>query len=179
MTTDTFACGRIRTNRRTHRRAPEKLVIQETVLLTRPLLAWIPFRTGLLTLDDGRRLSFGKVGGSDYLAIRRYDGKFVAVEFKAHGKKRNATPQQLDFLDAVRLSKGIGVVADCVEDVLNAVIGDLPYGLWAEFRAQCPMKFELKNGIYVRIGGEHDSQDHNQELPGHQRAFGGRRAERR
>ena len=56
-------------------------------------------------------------GVSDVLAC--YRGRFVAIEVKAPGKKKNATVNQKAYIDAVLQAEGIGIVADCVDDVIE------------------------------------------------------------
>jgi hypothetical protein len=64
---------------------------------------------------------FGKAGTSDFVGIRKRDGKFIAWEAKAPGKKSRTTEKQKTFLEAVRMWNGIAVVADCVEDLEEAI----------------------------------------------------------
>lgn len=47
------------------------------------------------------------------------DGKFIAIEVKAHGKKRNVTEIQKFHLQLVRNSGGKAFVADCLWDVIE------------------------------------------------------------
>lgn len=50
-------------------------------------------------------------------------GLFLAIETKAPGKKWNTSPNQKRNLSAIAEHHGIAVVADCVEDVKEA-LGD-------------------------------------------------------
>lgn len=58
-----------------------------------------------------------KSGVSD-LAVC-YNGKFIAIECKATGKKKNVTELQKFHLDLVRRSGGKAFVADSVWDVIE------------------------------------------------------------
>lgn len=58
-----------------------------------------------------------KSGVSD-LAVC-YDGKFIAIEVKATGKKNNVTALQKEHLRLVRDSGGRAFVADCVDDLIK------------------------------------------------------------
>lgn len=60
----------------------------------------------------------GGAGGSDLLGWTK-DGKFLAIETKLAG--RNPTDKQLNFLDQVNKSGGIGILAYCVDDVTKAL----------------------------------------------------------
>lgn len=106
--------------KRRKRGHPEQNVIDATIAATRTCLLWFRVHSGVIDLGF-RKVVFGKKGRVDYFAIRIPDGKFVAVEFKAPGKKSNATPQQLDCLEAVRRAGGIAVLADCPQDVIDAI----------------------------------------------------------
>ena len=58
-------------------------------------------------------------GVSDILAC--VDGRFVAIECKAPGKSGNLTRHQFDFHLAVEAAGGLAIVADCLEDVMEAL----------------------------------------------------------
>lgn len=53
-------------------------------------------------------LPAGDLGKSDMIVCLP-DGRFAAIEVKKKGNK--PTPEQLDFLDAVRGNKAIGILA--------------------------------------------------------------------
>lgn len=74
---------------------------------------------GTKTRDGWRRSAQGK-GISDRIGCAQ-DGRFVAVELKAPGKKRTITPEQYRFLYEIAKRGGIACVADCVEDVARAM----------------------------------------------------------
>lgn len=59
---------------------------------------------------------YSSVGVSDVCGLLR-SGKFFAIEVKAG--KNPPSPEQLDFLERVRLSGGIGIVAYSVDDVIS------------------------------------------------------------
>ena len=63
-------------------------------------------------------------GVSDILGI--YQGKFLAIEVKKPGQK--PTERQESFLNQVRESGGIAIVATCCDDVITAL------GLWGKFK---------------------------------------------
>jgi hypothetical protein len=65
------------------------------------------------------RYGVGGVGGADLIGIRRCDGRFIACEVK--GPSGKPTPEQLRFLERVRFSGGIGVLAYGVADVVEAI----------------------------------------------------------
>jgi hypothetical protein len=73
-------------------------------------------------MPNGRwRTSNQGRGISDRLAWLP-NGVMIAVELKAEGKKRTATPEQLDFLEALVNRGHRGCVADCVRDVELALV---------------------------------------------------------
>lgn len=53
-------------------------------------------------------------------------GQFLAIETKAPGKKWNTSPNQKRNLQAIADHHGLAVVADCVEDVTEALNVRLP-----------------------------------------------------
>ena len=58
---------------------------------------------------------FGKVGIPDIICC--YQGKFLAIETKAPGKRNNTTPNQDARIDEIRAAKGWALVVDDVEQV--------------------------------------------------------------
>jgi Holliday junction resolvase len=48
-------------------------------------------------------------------------GRLIAIECKAPGKKSRATPAQRDQLKAIAAAGGVAVLADCVDDVRDAL----------------------------------------------------------
>lgn len=67
--------------------------------------------TGMAMNAQGKRIFFSTKGCADILGAL-VDGRFLAVECKATGKKAN--PDQQAFLDAVNRAGGLGI---CVDDV--------------------------------------------------------------
>lgn len=65
------------------------------------------------------RYGVGGVGGADLIGILRGSGRFVACEVK--GPKGRASEDQLRFLERVKRSGGIAVLARSVDDVLEAL----------------------------------------------------------
>lgn len=68
------------------------------------------------------RYGVGGTGGADLIGIVRSSGRFIAVECKSATGR--TTDEQDVFLDRVRRSGGIAVVARSAEDVLDAVAVD-------------------------------------------------------
>lgn len=64
------------------------------------------------------RYGVASPGGSDLLGYTR-DGRFLAVEVK-YGRTP-VTDEQRRFVDAVKAAGGVGVIAYCIEDVLEAL----------------------------------------------------------
>jgi len=58
---------------------------------------------------------FGKVGIPDIICC--YQGKFLAIETKAPGKRHNTTPNQDARINEIRAAKGWALVVDDVEQV--------------------------------------------------------------
>lgn len=77
---------------------------------------------GMLPDGHGRMIRFGlAVGSSDLIGFCMRGGVavFLAVEVKS--AKGRATPEQLLFLEGVRLSGGIGILARSVDDFTAAI----------------------------------------------------------
>ena len=58
---------------------------------------------------------FGKVGIPDIICC--YQGKFLAIETKAPGKRNNTTPNQDARINEIRAARGWALVVDDVEQV--------------------------------------------------------------
>ena len=98
----------------------EREVQRDIQLKTAHLVGW--FRNSVGVAEIGGRLvafGIGGKGGADLIGVRRRDGRFVAVEVKAQGKKPR--PEQLAFLEMIRRCNGIALWADNAADVLQAV----------------------------------------------------------
>lgn len=78
---------------------------------------------GTVVLYNARPVKTGPPGISDLLGWTR-EGRFLAVEVKAASGR--ATPEQLNFLEAVRLAGGIATIARSPEDLRAALSGDQP-----------------------------------------------------
>jgi hypothetical protein len=63
-------------------------------------------------------------GVSDILAVA--SGRLICIEVKAPGKKGNVSPAQARFMAAARMRGAVCVVADCLEDVMQALLGVKP-----------------------------------------------------
>lgn len=61
----------------------------------------------------------GRVGCPDILAC--YNGKFIAIETKAPGKRKNVTPNQQREIDEITHANGLALVVDDVEQVKEAI----------------------------------------------------------
>lgn len=73
--------------------------------------------------SDGQKLPSGKWipskqgrGISDLIGVTP-EGRFLAIEVKAPGKEKTATPEQLDFISNIIERGGIGVVASSIAQV--------------------------------------------------------------
>jgi hypothetical protein len=58
---------------------------------------------------------FGKVGVPDIICCA--DGKFLAIETKAPGKRNNTTPNQERCIEEIQLANGWAIVVDDVQQV--------------------------------------------------------------
>lgn len=98
----------------------ERDIQHQIQISTAYLVAWFRNQNGHYE-QDGRHITYGigGKGGADLIGIRRRDGRWVAVEVKAPGKKPR--PEQERFLALVRSCNGIALWADNVEAVLEAV----------------------------------------------------------
>lgn len=56
-------------------------------------------------------------GMADLCCILPKSGKWLCLEIKATGKKKNVTAHQQNFLDTIKACGGIAVVVDCQEDI--------------------------------------------------------------
>ena len=77
--------------------------------------------------SDGRKLPNGKWipsrqgrGISDRIGILP-SGRFLAIEIKAEGKRNSASEEQIEFLTTIINNNGLGLVADCVDDIKKAL----------------------------------------------------------
>lgn len=60
----------------------------------------------------------GRVGCPDILVC--WEGRFIAIETKAPGKRKNTTPNQDREIDAINSANGLALVVDDVEQVKTA-----------------------------------------------------------
>jgi VRR-NUC domain len=101
--------------------------LQKEIMLAAPSVDCRLLRNNVGAFQDktGRwvRFGLGGGGGSDLIGWTIWRGMpvFTAVEVKRKPKK--PTPEQAAFLNAVRESGGIAVVAYSVDDFLDAVHG--------------------------------------------------------
>ena len=58
-----------------------------------------------------------KSGTPDILLCTPHDGKFIAIEVKAKGKKNTVTSLQKLHIELINNTGGKAFVADCLEDV--------------------------------------------------------------
>lgn len=61
----------------------------------------------------------GRVGCPDFLIC--HQGRFIAVETKAPGKRGNTTPNQDRELEAIQAADGLALVVDDVEQLKEAL----------------------------------------------------------
>lgn len=61
----------------------------------------------------------GRVGAPDILAC--WDGRFLAIETKAPGKRNNTTPNQKRELKGIADANGIALVVDDVQQVIEVL----------------------------------------------------------
>ena len=83
-------------------------------LSERGIISWRN-NTGALKDKDGRLIRYGMCPGSSDIIGIMPDGRFLAIEVKKPGKK--PTPEQLNFIEAIRRHGGIAGVAHGVEDL--------------------------------------------------------------
>lgn len=67
---------------------------------------------------DNYFIRFGKKGSADILGILP-DGRFLAIECKAKGKY--PTPEQEEFLQAIKQNNGVAILARSLDDVLRFI----------------------------------------------------------
>lgn len=109
----------------TKRAKPRETEIQADILEALRALghfAWrqnnipVPIIVGKERVFKGFRKSLTP-GIPDVMAVRKGDGRFIAVEVKRPGKR--PSEDQMIFLDQVRRKGGIAIVATSIDDVLN------------------------------------------------------------
>ena len=83
-------------------------------LSERGIISWRN-NTGALKDKDGRLIRYGLCPGSSDIIGIMPDGRFLAIEVKKPGK--NPTPEQLNFIEAVRRHGGIASVVHSPEDL--------------------------------------------------------------
>lgn len=93
--------------------------IQRSIMLALSQAGCLILRNncGILKNPAGIPIKFGvgNPGGSDLIGL--YRGRFIAIEVKT--PKGRATPEQLQFIEAVRRHGGIAGIARSVEDALS------------------------------------------------------------
>jgi hypothetical protein len=78
--------------------------------------------TGALKDDTGRLIRYGLCKGSSDIIGIAPDGRFLAVECKtATGRVR---PEQMQFIDAVRLAGGLAGIARSADDAVRIARGE-------------------------------------------------------
>lgn len=98
--------------------------IQQACRMEASRLGAIVWRNNVGKLQDkqGRWVTYGLcVGSSDLIGI--FKGRFLALEVKMHGKK--PTPEQENFLRAVRENGGIAGVVRSIDDVRKLLTSDI------------------------------------------------------
>lgn len=91
--------------------------IQDAIRLASAELGIVLWRNNVgLATDGDRKVRYGlAVGSSDLIGILAPEGRFLALEVKAPGKR--PTPEQERFLALVTRSGGVAAVVRSVEDV--------------------------------------------------------------
>jgi hypothetical protein len=75
--------------------------------------------SGAVRIRPGKFMSFGKKGSSDIIGLLAPGGKFLAVETKAPDGR--LSPEQREFLEAVKQQGGLAVIARSWADVDRAL----------------------------------------------------------
>ena len=99
---------------------PVQLLIME-YLATQGHFIWRN-NTGVANYG-GRRVFFGKKGGSDILGCHKGSGKLIAIEVKRPDGSRPATEEQRTFLREVDRCGGLAGIAMDLEDVAIILSG--------------------------------------------------------
>ena len=91
--------------------------IQNLIRLALSERGILNFRNNVGCLKDatGRMVRYGLYPGSSDIIGIMPDGRFLAIEVKKPGKK--PTPEQLNFIEAIRRHGGIAGVVHGVEDL--------------------------------------------------------------
>lgn len=99
---------------------PESMVLAQCMqyLYLKKIFCWRN-NTGAAKTEDGRYVRFGLPGASDIIGIMP-DGRFLAVECKRSSGGR-LSPQQKKFLEKIKESGGVAVVATSLEDLMEAI----------------------------------------------------------
>lgn len=101
----------------------EQVLVRQCLdyLKLRGIVAWRQ-NSGGVKIPYGDReqfVRFASINGiSDIIGVLR-DGRFLAIECKVAGKK--PSPDQVTFLEAIRKSGGVAVVAYELEDVIAVI----------------------------------------------------------
>ena len=85
-------------------------------LSERGIISWRN-NTGALKDKDGRLIRYGLCSGSSAIIGIMPDGRFLAIEVKKPGKK--PTPEQLNFIEAIRRHGGIAGVVHSPEELAD------------------------------------------------------------
>lgn len=103
------------------RKAPEAAVGRVIDDFLRSIGAYVRTIKSDGTKINGKwRRSAQGAGISDRVGILP-GGRFIAVEIKAPGRKRTLSEPQFNYLANIIRLGGVGVVADCVDDVVTAL----------------------------------------------------------
>lgn len=97
---------------------PEAAALVEVLKAVRahPLVAWAERQNSGAVRNGGRFIRFGWPGCPDVLGQLR-DGRFLGVEVKA--AKGRPSPEQVAFLERIRLAGGVAFIAHDLRDVLR------------------------------------------------------------
>jgi hypothetical protein len=111
------------------KRTPEADATREIILGTRRHVKWWRNPVGKaipLHSKTGEPVLYGVggVGGADWIGVverGKNRGRFVALEIKRADGKGVATSEQKNFIARVIEAGGIGIIATCAAEVLEAI----------------------------------------------------------
>lgn len=104
------------------RKQSKEQTLQKAILAylkAKGYFVWKNSTTGVYDpLKRAWRTNRGQRGVSDILGLTK-KGRFLAIEVKI--KPNKTSPEQVEFLWSVEKSKGFGLVAYCLDDVINYI----------------------------------------------------------
>ncbi len=112
-----FLTGKFIEDKPKKRKSPEAAVGRVVDDYLHTLGGYVRQITSAGTLRNGRYTRGGQGAGISDRLCWLPDGKFIAIELKAAGKKRTVTEAQHSFLSKIIGRGHHGCVADCVGDI--------------------------------------------------------------